>query len=149
MINPMRKKTAKPDPQRRILAAARQEFIAHGFAGAKMRPIAQKAKVNSALLHYYYQNKESLYAAALLDIVHSVWGSLEDEAHWVSHPKELPEMLRHLLRRYLDIVLASPEFPRFMLREVVEGGKHLPMILQTIQSRYGHLLQGILKQLQL
>jgi TetR/AcrR family transcriptional regulator len=131
------------DPKQRILNAARFEFIEHGFAGAKMRPIALKAKVNSALLHYYFRNKESLYQSALLDIIHSVWGGLDSIDPPPSSEQPLPDLLRSLLRRYFDIVMVTPEFPRFLLREILEGGKHLPLVVETISTRYGSVIQAV------
>jgi TetR/AcrR family transcriptional regulator len=49
-----------------ILHAAMVEFAAHGMAGARTEAIARSAKVNKALLYYYFKSKEDLYNAALL-----------------------------------------------------------------------------------
>jgi TetR/AcrR family transcriptional regulator len=48
-----------------ILQAAIQEFAGRGIAGARIDAIAKAAKVNKALLYYYFQDKETLYGAAL------------------------------------------------------------------------------------
>jgi TetR/AcrR family transcriptional regulator len=48
-----------------ILQAAIREFAQRGIAGARTDAIAQAAKVNKALLYYYYRDKETLYGAAL------------------------------------------------------------------------------------
>lgn len=42
------------------------EFAAHGMAGARTEAIARLAKVNKALLYYYFKSKEDLYSAALV-----------------------------------------------------------------------------------
>ena len=49
----------------RILDAAIGEFSENGLAGARTEQIAEAAGVNKALLYYYFQGKEALYAAAL------------------------------------------------------------------------------------
>jgi TetR/AcrR family transcriptional regulator len=49
----------------RILDAALTEFAASGLAGARTESIAAAAGVNKALLYYYFESKEKLYAAAL------------------------------------------------------------------------------------
>ncbi len=41
-----------------ILRAAIREFSAHGLAGARTDAIAESAKVNKALLYYYFQSKK-------------------------------------------------------------------------------------------
>jgi len=48
-----------------ILQAAIREFAQRGIAGARTDAIAQAAKVNKALLYYYFRDKETLYGAAL------------------------------------------------------------------------------------
>ncbi|MCA1655767.1 MAG: TetR family transcriptional regulator [Pseudonocardiaceae bacterium] len=53
------------DPERtraRILAAAKVEFGAKGFAGARVSDIAERAGVNKQLISYYFDGKEGLYA---------------------------------------------------------------------------------------
>lgn len=55
-----------PDPSRdRILQAAIRAFSEHGLAGARTGAIATAARVNKALLYYYFRDKEGLYGAAL------------------------------------------------------------------------------------
>ena len=48
-----------------ILAAAAQEFAEHGIAGARTDAIAREARVNKALIYYYFKDKETLYGAVL------------------------------------------------------------------------------------
>ncbi|MCU0568357.1 MAG: TetR/AcrR family transcriptional regulator [Oculatellaceae cyanobacterium Prado106] len=58
--------------QQQILDAAEQEFSRHGLNGARMNAIAQRAQVTTATLHYYFENKESLYKAVLQRPVNEV-----------------------------------------------------------------------------
>src|SRR5258707_3670874 len=46
---------------RRIVATAEQIFAEQGLAGARMDDIARVAKVNKALLYYYFRSKEELF----------------------------------------------------------------------------------------
>lgn len=56
----------------RILDAALSEFAAHGLAGARTEQIATSAGVNKALIYYYFESKEKLYAAALENVAERV-----------------------------------------------------------------------------
>jgi len=61
-----------PDPEarlrdaertrQRILDAALSEFSEKGFAGARVRGIAERAGVNAQLISYYFGGKEGVYA---------------------------------------------------------------------------------------
>jgi TetR/AcrR family transcriptional regulator len=65
-ITPARTQTERADQTRaRILDAATREFSSNGLAGARTERIAESAGVNKALIYYYFQGKDALYAATL------------------------------------------------------------------------------------
>lgn len=49
------------DVEQRILAAARKEFEAKGYAGARMQAIADEAEISKASLHYYFRSKDGIF----------------------------------------------------------------------------------------
>ena len=57
------KNDAAPDMRERILDAAEDHFSRHGFWGVTIREVAQQAKVDTALLHYYFDTKRGLFDA--------------------------------------------------------------------------------------
>jgi AcrR family transcriptional regulator len=48
-----------------ILAAARASFTENGYDGATIRDVASRASVDPALIHHYFKNKQSLFAATV------------------------------------------------------------------------------------
>jgi AcrR family transcriptional regulator len=60
--------------QKSILKAAKRTFLQQGFGGARMQEIADLAKVNKALLHYYFRSKEQLFREVLEAEVQKVAG---------------------------------------------------------------------------
>src|ERR1700736_2187638 len=48
-----------------ILDAAEACFAEFGFDGASVRSIGERAKINPALVHYYFDSKETLYSEAV------------------------------------------------------------------------------------
>ena len=55
----------RPPRKPRILDAGEREFAARGFAGARLREIAETAGVQPALIHHYFTDKQGLYRAVL------------------------------------------------------------------------------------
>jgi TetR/AcrR family transcriptional regulator len=53
------------ETKRRLLDAAEREFAAKGYAGARLRDVAQAAGVQQALIHHYFVDKDGLYRAVL------------------------------------------------------------------------------------
>ena len=54
------------ETRERILDVAEQEFSRHGFDGVTLRAVAKRAKVDTALLHYYFDSKKGLFDAVFL-----------------------------------------------------------------------------------
>ena len=54
-----------PDTRGEIVAAARETFAEKGFDGTSLRGVARAAKVDAALVHHYFDSKESLFVAAM------------------------------------------------------------------------------------
>ena len=65
----MKKKRDSKRTKEAILKAAVNEIIEHGYHGARMQAIADSAKVNKAMIHYYYKNKETMYKEALSNVM--------------------------------------------------------------------------------
>lgn len=57
--------TRRDESRAKILAAAEQVFARDGLAGARTDAIAAQARVNKALLYYYFKTKEKLYEAVM------------------------------------------------------------------------------------
>jgi AcrR family transcriptional regulator len=54
-----------PDTRGEILVAARETFADKGFEGTSLRGVARAAGVDAALVHHYFDSKESLFIEAM------------------------------------------------------------------------------------
>ena len=59
-------KEVSADSRTAILDAAEALFSQHGFDAVTMREVARQARVDSALLHYYFGDKRGLFDAVFL-----------------------------------------------------------------------------------
>jgi TetR/AcrR family transcriptional regulator len=102
--------------RKNILRAAIREFSAHGLAGARTDAIAESAKVNKALLYYYFKSKGGLYDAAFEEIASVVVGrtlAALDPAHSAGE-----RLLRAALNHF-DRILTQHEFQSLLQQEMV------------------------------
>lgn len=100
----------------RILDAALSEFAAHGLAGARTERIATAAGVNKALLYYYFESKEKLYAAAFEMIA----GKIRDSSMAAFLRAATPgERLVRAALNHFDRILAQQEFQSLMQQEMI------------------------------
>lgn len=117
----------------RILEAALGEFAANGLAGGRTEQIAAAAGVNKALLYYYFESKEKLYAAAL----EMVSGRVRDRSMAVFLREATPgERLLRAALDHFDRILTQREFQSLMQQEMMrlhrgEEGM-LPILVKRI-----------------
>ena len=117
-----RPKAPTPDTRSRILAAACDEFGAHGFAAATVDRIARRARVNKAMIYYHFPNKRALYACIIRDVFAPITDRVRDAMHRDEPPAQQLDRLIDALVRSID---QSAHFLPIFLREIADGGAHL------------------------
>jgi TetR/AcrR family transcriptional regulator len=100
----------------RILESAIAEFSENGLAGARTEQIAESAGVNKALLYYYFQSKEALYAAA----IESVAGKTVANSMAAMSGKRSPgERLANFVLNHFDRIHSQHTFQSLMQQEML------------------------------
>jgi TetR/AcrR family transcriptional regulator len=105
-----------------ILKAAVREFSVEGIAGARTDAIARAARVNKALLYYYFKDKESLYQAVLDEVFTGVRAAVERA---LSQPLTPRERLVAYVRAHFDYIASHPLYPRIVHAEFLRAGRDL------------------------
>jgi len=108
--------------QNEILAAATGEFAAHGFGGARIETIAERAGVNKKLIYYYFEGKDELFLA-VLERSYADIRAAERELHLESVPplQAIESLVAFTWRHYL----AHPEFLALLNSENMHRAGHL------------------------
>ena len=115
-----------------ILQAAAQEFADHGVAGARTDAIARTARVNKALLYYYFNDKETLYGAVL----DNAFSGLKN-AVFQALDGDLPprDKIMAYAGAYFDFIASNHLYPRLMQREMMRAREgQSPHIDKVIKS---------------
>lgn len=104
------------DPERSkasILAAARDEFVVHGFQGARTNHIAKRAKVPQGLIYHYFENKEQLFDRVFDDAFAPYF---EGMIQMLEDAGDTPDvkLLENSVRFYFDFLAENPHIPRLM-----------------------------------
>jgi TetR/AcrR family transcriptional regulator len=102
--------------RKNILHAAIREFSVHGLAGARTDAIAESAKVNKALLYYYFKSKSGLYAAALEEVSTAV---VERALAVLDPSRSAGDRLLRTALNHFDRILTKRDFQSLMQHEMV------------------------------
>jgi TetR/AcrR family transcriptional regulator len=116
------RRASSPGTRSRILAAAADEFGAHGFAATSVDRIARRARVNKAMIYYHFRSKRALYTTIVREHFSPI---VEQLAAIRREPASPADQLDRLIETLVASIDASRPFLPLFLREVAEGAVHL------------------------
>lgn len=117
----------------RILDTAEVLFAERGFSATTIKDIGSEASVNSALIYYYFQSKESLYQACIDRFI----TQLGDEAQRrIESAKSPDEIVRGVVAAQAAMMTKRSHLPKLMVREMVDWeAAHAVRAIQDLSER--------------
>ncbi len=109
------KRSRDPEGTRRdILEAATSLFAEKGVAETSIRDIAREAGQNTGMIYYYFEDKQDLFMAVMVEALMGTLGNvLAEEANTRGDGSA---RLSRLLKQYLELVEENPEQALIMVR---------------------------------
>jgi len=117
----------------RIVESAKTLFVERGFEKTNMSDIATAVGINRSTLHYYFRTKDKMFQAVFGSLVSSFLPRIQDI---FSEDIEFMDKIKKILDEYIDIFLANPSLPKFILGEIQRDVKHLLDVMQSLQFDY-------------
>jgi len=140
----MKKKETKSS-EAKVIAAAIEEFAALGYAGARVDTIAEKAKVNKAMIYYHFKSKEQLYERILKDLTDNIFSQIQEAAVGEGDPMDV---LYSIINKYMNMLDGfDKSFFQIMMREIASGGEYfkkiaIPNLVLPVFSIVGPLMKS-------
>lgn len=100
-----------------ILDAAERLFADQGFSRTTIKQIGQAAGVNSALLYYYFGDKERLYRSVLERLVSRLVSRTLGRLGADASPAD---RIRGFIEAQVETFMANPRLPRLFMREMLD-----------------------------
>ena len=126
------------------MQAAVREFAREGIAGARTDAIARAARVNKALLYYYFKDKETLYGAVLDQVFGGLTASIEEALSSDLPPRE---KLLAYAGAHFDYIASHPLYPRIVQGEMMRAARGGAPHLERIVKQYFRPLFGKISEL--
>jgi AcrR family transcriptional regulator len=129
----------------RILDAAKQEFAAHGLAGARVDRIAAKAGANKRMLYYHVGKKDDLYLAVLEGAYEKI--RVEERGLDLEH-LDPPEAIERLISFTWNYFLENPEFLALLNTENLGGARHLKRStkVKSMHSPFVEMIRRVVRR---
>jgi len=135
---------ADPSTRDVILDAAERLFAARGFARTTIKQIGREAGVNSALLYYYFADKDQLYRDVLQRFVSRLVARTMTGSAGDGDPAA---RLRAFVAAQADALAANPHFPRLLVRELIDfDAAHAVEQIQLLAATSFRRLCGLIEE---
>ncbi len=116
------------DTSEKILDSAIDIFQENGFNGTRMQAIADKAKINKSLLHYYFKSKDKLFQ---IIIEKAVKLFIPRVLKVINVEGDIFQMIRDFVSAYIDMLRKNPHIPSFIINEINNNPERLLKLLKT------------------
>ncbi|NIT58311.1 MAG: TetR family transcriptional regulator [Aliifodinibius sp.] len=110
-----------------IIEAARNEFLTHGFEGARLHNIADQIGVTKAMIHYYFNTKKELFEHVYRQSVQVIFEDLNDVLS-----KDVPmfKKIELLIENSLQKADQNPRVLAFVITEISRKSDWLQPIFE-------------------
>src|SRR6266403_508538 len=129
----------------RILEAAKQEFAAHGLAGARVDRIAANAGANKRMLYYHIGNKEDLY----LEVLEGAYQQIRAEERGLDlEHLDPPDAIERLIDFTWNYFLRNPEFLALLNTENLARARHLKRStkVKSMHSPFVEMIRTVVRR---
>jgi AcrR family transcriptional regulator len=115
---------AQSEPPARLLAAARDAFAQHGYAGVNIADICAEAEMATGSFYRHFQSKDAIFVAAVRSVADLISDDLNALPYGISKARATATV-RTLLAPFMPLLLESA------LREA-RGAKELTHVMDSV-----------------
>jgi TetR/AcrR family transcriptional regulator len=128
-----------------LLKAAREQFAKRDFTAASVREIAAAARVNPAMIHYHFGDKDGLYRAMLQETLGPVLRKVQELMD--GGGRESQASIHDALEAVMTMLAREPWVARLIVREVLaEEGPFRELFIREFASKGGGRLPALLER---
>ena len=100
----------------KIKDAAKCLFLKKGYSATTTREIAKESSINLALLNYYFTSKRKLFEIIMLETIRDFMSKMVEIYN--DEKTTLEEKLKLTSSKYIDMIIAEPNLPMFVVNEL-------------------------------
>tara|TARA_B100001564_G_scaffold161126_1_gene135452 strand:- start:305 stop:910 length:606 start_codon:yes stop_codon:yes gene_type:complete len=119
----------------KIKTAAKSLFLKKGYSATTTRDISKESDINLALLNYYFTSKKKLFEIIMLETFYDFISKMVEVYN--DEKSTLEEKLKLTSSKYIDMIIAEPHLPTFVVNELKNNPSSILKILkgQIMESK--------------
>ncbi|ULT55969.1 forespore capture DNA-binding protein RefZ [Neobacillus drentensis] len=134
----------KKNAKEAIVQAAISLFNSNGYSGTSVRDIANLAKVNTATIAYYFNNKPGLLEYCFMHFFEQYINKIEEA--YLSIDRGAKECLKRIVADLLHYQCENSQLASFVYREMSMDSQVVREIMSTYSLKEKYYLQKIMER---
>ena len=130
------------DTRTEIIEAAREQFLRHGYEGARLQKIADHIGVTKAMIHYYFNTKKELFERVYTQSADQIFGGMGEV---IERDVPLFKKIEQLIETCLQVAKRHPQVLTFV---VTESSRKSDWLNPILKKNRGLVLDKFEKELQ-
>lgn len=124
------------NPRDRIIDSAMNEFSLNGLKGSRVEDITKKAKVNKAMLFYYFGSKKNLYEIIVKMTVESLMNKISE----IIHPNlTIDEFLENFPAIYIDHFSQNKGIVNMLSIDLIQNPDYIANLIGSMfKEKFGN-----------
>jgi AcrR family transcriptional regulator len=122
--------------KQRILKAAIKLFAEKGKYGTRMEEIAAKAKINKAMVYYYYTSKDYLYNEVLKFTLQSIYKNISGTLAKTQQANDPITKVKSFLTAHFKAFSSQKDYTKFILDAQVNEPKQVRNAFEAMMNNW-------------
>lgn len=137
----------KKDTKQEILKAATKEFASKGYGSARMNNIAKRAKINKAMLFYYFTSKHNLYQTVVKQAFSKIFPQV---VPFLKTPVTPAQFIEEFTRIHYQFLEKNQDLIKIISFDLLHNRKNIseviPEIIKGMPVHIPELMNNLLKK---
>jgi AcrR family transcriptional regulator len=141
-----RQRRVRSDIREALLNAALIEFGAKGFDGASTRAIAARVGAHQPQIHYHFESKSALWAAAVDYLFAQLGATMSSVLPTEPTKTEVPQLAAAFaegIRRFVAFAAQHPELNQILVHEGTADSDRLKWMTETYVKPLFHVVSAV------
>jgi AcrR family transcriptional regulator len=119
----------------KIISAAIEVFSEKGEHGARMEEIAARAKINKAMLYYFFNSKGNLYKEVLAFVVKKIFKQIQDGLQTLGIDTLEPgEGVKAVVQKHFEVYRENIQETIVLMEGFVHSPENVKKAMENLQS---------------
>jgi TetR/AcrR family transcriptional regulator len=120
----------------KIISTALEVFAEKGKHGTRMEEIAVRAKVNKAMIYYYFRDKDNLYREVLRVILRKIYEYIISKVKGKTDNEDIVKIVDCFVRAHFGAFSQNIKFPKIIFEALTDEPEEIAKVMEDVKGEF-------------